>query len=529
MAPRQFGIELLPAEQLLREFLLECSQLVPGLEIWITGGWVRDRLLGIASSDLDLALNNLTGKDFVAILQAFLARPEIVSKYSEKAACLGISQPYFSRAHIAKKNPKMSKKLETAGCILFGLDVDLVNLRKEVYDGKSRNPDMEFGTAAEDAFRRDATVNALFFHLESQEVVDFTGRGIKDLDARIMRTPLDPKQTLMDDPLRVLRLVRVASKLGFSIAPETARCMQDPEVHRALDTIITRDRVGAELDKMMTSSNTETAFDFLLNFRLYSPIFVRPESMVFGPLAAQQSAWGMQSGSSPWPATWPLANNMLGRILAGQNNLSHLVRSYESIEHLWLLAAYSPLASLRQTLRKEIVREAASSVKASAKATKLLDDSLGTFDLIRTMVNSFESQAGQCCSRSECGMAIRSWGTTWIAQLTYTMLAETLRQDTAADRTSSFQASFSERLLEKYANFADFVLDQKLQNAVLERPLLNGMEIQELFGLHEGGKYLGTVIENVLRWQFDDAEATKENCKDWLLQEKDSLGLPTSS
>ncbi|KAM3558504.1 hypothetical protein MY1884_003965 [Beauveria asiatica] len=125
-----------------------------------------------------------------------------------------------------KKNAIMSKKLETAGGRLFGLDVDLVNLRKEVYDGQTRNPDMEFGTAQEDAFRRDATVNALFYNLKKQQVVDPTGRGLKDLDAKIMRRPLDPMQTFMDDPLRVLRLIRVGSKLGFSIHPEAASCMR---------------------------------------------------------------------------------------------------------------------------------------------------------------------------------------------------------------------------------------------------------------------------------------------------------------
>ncbi|KAI0199202.1 hypothetical protein F4808DRAFT_461980 [Astrocystis sublimbata] len=102
---------------------------------------------------------------------------------------------------------------------------------------------MEFGTAEEDAFRRDATVNAMFFHLEKQEVVDFTGRGLIDLDAIIMRTPLDPRQTFMDDPLRVLRLIRVGSRLGFALDPEAARCMKDDEIRRVLGTMITCDKV----------------------------------------------------------------------------------------------------------------------------------------------------------------------------------------------------------------------------------------------------------------------------------------------
>ncbi|KAI0419897.1 hypothetical protein F5X98DRAFT_372518 [Xylaria grammica] len=62
---------------------------------------------------------------------------------------------------------------------------------------------MEFGTPEEDAFRRDATVNAMFFHLGKQEVVDLTGRGLKDLAAGIMMTPLDSHETFMDDPVNL--------------------------------------------------------------------------------------------------------------------------------------------------------------------------------------------------------------------------------------------------------------------------------------------------------------------------------------
>ncbi|KAG8406395.1 CCA tRNA nucleotidyltransferase, mitochondrial [Metarhizium acridum] len=217
-------ISLLPAEGLLREYLLECAQHFPGLEIWITGGWVRDRLLDIPSSDLDEALNNITGRDFGKFLEAFSSRPDIQAKYHQKAIELGIPDARFSRFHILERNADKAKNLETAGGKLFGLDIDLVILRKEVYDGHSRAPEMQFGTPEEDAFRRDATVNSLFFHLERQEVVDLTGKGLDDLESRIMRTPLDPRQTFMDDPLRTLRLIRVGSKLGFAIGPKALCC-----------------------------------------------------------------------------------------------------------------------------------------------------------------------------------------------------------------------------------------------------------------------------------------------------------------
>ena len=93
--------------------------------------------------------------------------------------------------HNVARNPEKSKHLETAMVRMFNLDLDFVNLRRETYASDSRNPHMEFGTAEEDALRRDATINALFFNLHTGSIEDFTG-GLPDMAARTIRTPLDP-------------------------------------------------------------------------------------------------------------------------------------------------------------------------------------------------------------------------------------------------------------------------------------------------------------------------------------------------
>ncbi|KAM3544941.1 hypothetical protein ARSEF1564_002112 [Beauveria bassiana] len=430
-----------------------------------------------------------------------------------------------------KKNANMSKKLETAGGRLFGLDIDLVNLRKERYDGQTRNPDMEFGTAEEDAFRRDATVNALFYHLKKQQVVDLTGRGLQDLDAKIMRTPLDPMQTFMDDPLRVLRLIRVGSKLGFSIDPEAASCMRSTQIRRALDTIITRDRVGAELIKMMASPTPEVAFRCIFDLHLYAPIFVRLDAELLEALAQQFPFLGVNS-SSPWPTTWPRAYELLAHVLHDQSNFSLLIAAEGSTDSLWTMAAYSPLAGLRHELLKETVQEAAASIKTTAKVTRLLESSLKNFDSIREVVADVTCSNENCFSRSACGMAIRSWGATWTTQVAYVMLSEAVydgaEYETGGghDAESSRDAHARKIVLDKYSAFADFVIRHNLQNAHSLRPLLNGREIQELFCLEEGGKYLKNVMDKLEEWQFDNEDATKEQCEAWLVQQRDWLGVP---
>ena len=82
----------------------------------------------------------------------------------------------------------------------------------------------------EDASRRDLTINALFYNVHSKEVEDFTGRGLDDLAQRIARTPLQPQQTFHDDPLRVVRCVRFASRFNLSIEQEVAVAIRDEKI-----------------------------------------------------------------------------------------------------------------------------------------------------------------------------------------------------------------------------------------------------------------------------------------------------------
>lgn len=211
------------------------------------GGWVRDKLLGIESHDIDTAINCMTGEAFALRMRTFCESEEYKKKHS-------IGPKEVSILYKVARNPEKSKHLETTTSRLFGLDIDFVNLRRETYAEDSRNPQMEFGTPEEDAERRDATVNALFYRLDTGLIEDFTG-GLPDLDAKLMRTPLEPLKTFTDDPLRVLRLIRFASRLGFTIDPAAEEMMADETVLRNLKVKISRERVGVELEKMLTGEH----------------------------------------------------------------------------------------------------------------------------------------------------------------------------------------------------------------------------------------------------------------------------------
>jgi tRNA nucleotidyltransferase/poly(A) polymerase len=215
----------------------------------VAGGWVRDKLLGLSGKeDIDVALDDCTGRVFC----------EALNEWSERT--LGRS---FA-VGIVRLNPDKSKHLETATMQLGRYSCDFVNLRTEEYASDSRVPTMELGSPLQDALRRDLTINALFYNVNTGVVEDLTGHGLKDLSAGVVNTPLDPVITLEDDPLRAMRLVRFAARLGFRIAaPLLAACVR-PETQAALTAKVSRERVNSELEQMLALPEAGERAAFLL-------------------------------------------------------------------------------------------------------------------------------------------------------------------------------------------------------------------------------------------------------------------------
>lgn len=276
MSQKHPTIRLTPIESALRTLLLDVAQYIrqeaivtggsdvanqPEIVLRFTGGWVRDKLLGFDSHDIDVAISSMTGYQFGKALKKYLNNPKNLAKYRKS---LPKGEMAFVSLHKIEANPEKSKHLETVTTKIFGLDIDLVNLRKETYTDDSRNPQMEFGSAVEDALRRDATINALFYNLNESRLEDLTERGLEDMQKKLIRTPLEPYQTFKDDPLRVLRLIRFASRLGYEIDPETEAAMQNEDISVALKLKISKERVGTELEKMLRGEYSTTGVKQLM-------------------------------------------------------------------------------------------------------------------------------------------------------------------------------------------------------------------------------------------------------------------------
>ena len=216
----------------------------------VAGGWVRDKIMGLESDDIDIALDTMTGKELGKVLE------------KEK----------HIKIHIVQQNHEQCKHLEVAIVNLFDIKIEMVNLRSEEY-GDSRIPTTQIGTPLEDALRRDLTINSMFYNINTGCIEDHTGKGLGDIKNKIIRTPLNPKQTFLDDPLRILRAVRFSVRLGFEIDEALIKVITNNiEIHDAFISKISQERILEEVKKMVKYS-AKDSFQLLSDLGMFHAIF----------------------------------------------------------------------------------------------------------------------------------------------------------------------------------------------------------------------------------------------------------------
>ncbi|KRX04267.1 hypothetical protein PPERSA_11391 [Pseudocohnilembus persalinus] len=232
------------------------------------GGFVRDKLLQLESEDIDIALDKMTGEQFVLMLK---------QNFEEKGE-------HLHNIHIIKSNPEKSKHLETATCNIFGFEVDFVNLRGEEYAQNSRIPTQTtFGSPYEDALRRDLTINALFYNINEEKLEDFTERGLTDLKNGVCMTPMDPLKTFIDDPLRIIRTIRFMSRYNFTIDKTVFETMKLEQVRNALKLKVSPERIGKEITKLLKGNNPYMAIQAIKDSDLWeilAPINEKCEELI---------------------------------------------------------------------------------------------------------------------------------------------------------------------------------------------------------------------------------------------------------
>ena len=205
------------------------------MKLFEVGGCVRDELLGLHTKDIDFTveLDDLT----LSVDEGWERMLDFL-KQEDFKIFLETKDCFTVRARFPKNHQHE------------GLIADFVMARKEIgYIENTRQPILELGSFEDDMVRRDFTVNALC-KTEEGQLVDLFG-GLKDLEDRILRTPLDPMVTLMDDPLRLLRALRFSVTKDFKICEELSNAMKQLDLLDKLQKVVSQERIREEVTKMM--------------------------------------------------------------------------------------------------------------------------------------------------------------------------------------------------------------------------------------------------------------------------------------
>lgn len=215
-----------------------------GVNCYVIGGFVRDKILGRDTKDIDIVCIG----DGISVAQKFSA---------------GI-----------KPNPivRYFKNFGTAQIKTSDVEIEFVGARKESYSLDSRNPDVESGSLEDDQNRRDFTINAMAVSLGKSDygVLLDPFNGMNDLANKVIKTPLLPSQTFSDDPLRMMRAIRFAAQLGFIIEEKTFKAIT---LMAERIKIVSGERIAEEINKILLSGKPSVGFELLYKSGLLKIIF----------------------------------------------------------------------------------------------------------------------------------------------------------------------------------------------------------------------------------------------------------------
>jgi len=590
------------------------------IQIRIAGGWVRDKIINQHSVDVDVALDCMMGVQFARIVQAYLAlengkkeKEEMEGgvngdcvmkeqqdieeqKQAEAFAALPPSKQGGGGSKAAKKqkkknkqpkigvigaNPSQSKHLETATMNIHGIDIDFVNLRaEEVYELNSRIPTSQtkmFGHPLEDALRRDFTINSLFYNVRTNKIEDWTGRGLDDLIVhRRIVTPVDAHTTFHDDPLRILRAIRFCVRLDFTLDDEIVQAAMSKRVHHSLHVKVSRERVGKELEGMLTGKHAKPgrALDMIADLHLAGSVFAFPGSFpgdssdlhASGPVTGNilgvpyncslgtDTVEAVEKAVSQRAMGWEESSKLLSvlpTVMEGHiDERESIMREKKTTEEtntslpstvvdtrlLHLCVFILPFhnltfpdkkgreVSVTSQMIKEALKFPVRDIQAVSKILSHVDELTTILSEIRSELS--EAQNGQGDTpfkltppcRLRAGLLLRSLKETWVTCL-LTAAAWEIRSYQRLDNGSAEEASLiplDQPAREFYRAIVD---DLALDECWKVPPHLNGKEIIKELSLPKG-PIVGVYLDDQTRWMLLNPDGTKEECKAHLQERK---------
>lgn len=325
-------ISLTPDEQKIFEYLRKVTG--GKVQMRVAGGWVRDKLLGKESDDIDIAVD-MPGYDLARMIAGDKAHRVSLEK-SANPDDIGMA----------------NDDLMVGAVNLFGQKIEFVPMRTEHYpDPNSRQPQITTSKdPREDVKRRDLTINALYYNINTGQVEDYVnGKADLGLDGSgqiRLRTPDEPMKTFHEDPLRLLRVLRFHARYPNSVVdPAIIQAMADPTIQESYTKKVATERAGPELMKMMAGEDPVDSLKLLFETGLYKTAFKVPEMDTINEQGIQMDQ------QTPWHKF-----NLLNHTLEVVKNMNNIMRENGESDYMRGLmnvaAVFHDFGKMQEGVRK---------------------------------------------------------------------------------------------------------------------------------------------------------------------------------
>lgn len=363
---------------------------------------------------------------------------------------------------------------------IYGIPVDFIQFRSEIYTSESVIPIISDASAKDDAFRRDLTINSLSYNLNKNAIEDLTELGINDLQNKIIRTPLDPYKTFLDDPIRILRSIRFASRFNFVLVPEIISAIKNNNIKMAFLQKVTREKISKEISGIM-GTNASIGMKYIIDNDLFNIIFDYQMTII--------------------------STETFIKILDTIYKRKH----FDIFDfHLVQLSElnYSALIDLFLDYSSGDIHKMSNylvvGLKMKLQTVNIFKSIIiCAYEFTELIINNSEKY-----DRSQLGIILRKAGEYWIQGLYFSLIK---------------QLKDFDQIYPMYKKIYETIIDMNLINIWLMKPLINGKELVELFQI-KPGQWIADILNQMIRWQLIHPLGNKNECIEWLNSMKnDSL------
>jgi tRNA nucleotidyltransferase (CCA-adding enzyme) len=437
----------------------------------VAGGWVRDKMLGKNTEDIDIALDDMKGEEIAKMINNELYQGH-------------------EKFGVVKENPEKSKHLETATMKIKEKFVDFVNLRSEKYTEHSRIPQIDIGTPEEDASRRDITINTMFYNIMTGHIEDWLKTGINDLEEGIIRTPLDPRITFEDDPLRILRVIRFAVRYQFYIDQSIEKAViEGKEIKKALYKKISNERIAKELLQMLSGNKPNCAIYLLYKYNILDACLKMEHVDEIDLLASVNLCIILGYIIDNYGLHFQDVNTIYLSLLTLSLKKYSMKSGKETIDG----SMYAIRESLK--LKNEYVKDVHVVIENYGVMNNIVSN---TYDRLTT--SKFIRRVK---SANLNNLVLASICTEYYSKTGATEVLESIDKDVLSE------------VIERHKNWEKYIDQENLRNVDAMKPLLDGISIQKEFQL-EKGKIIGTLLEALIDEQIVNPNLTLETAKIFL-------------